>query len=95
MIVGDTGSGKSIFLRYIALMLARSVLASNPGIALETLCLRRNPLPIPLFVSCWDLCQDFLKQGGRIHLLVLVEFLVQRLAAYGFPIQLDDPRKAP
>ena len=91
VIVGDPGSGKSTFLKYIALMLARSVLAANPGIALETLCLQ-EPLPIPLFVSCWDL-SDFLKQGGRIHLSMLVEFLAQRLAAYGFQIRLDDLEK--
>jgi predicted NACHT family NTPase len=36
---------------------------------------------------------DFLKQGGRIHLSMLVEFMAQRLAAYGFQIRLDDLEK--
>jgi predicted NACHT family NTPase len=43
-------------------------------------------LPIPVFVSCWDL-SDFLKKRGTTQLVVLLEFLAERLAAYGFPIQ--------
>src|SRR4030095_9530780 len=31
VIVGDPGSGKSTFLKYIALMLSRSVLTANPA----------------------------------------------------------------
>jgi DNA helicase HerA-like ATPase len=57
VIVGDPGSGKSTFLKYIALMIARSTLLANPGIALEALGIQ-EPLPIPLFISCWDL-SDF------------------------------------
>jgi predicted NACHT family NTPase len=88
VLVGDPGSGKSTFLKYIALMIARSVCSANPGIALGTLCLQ-VPLPMPLFVSCWDLA-DFLKRSGRIDLKLLVEFLAQRLAAYDFPLQVAD-----
>jgi hypothetical protein len=91
VIVGDPGSGKSTFLKYIALMIARSVLQANPGIALEALCLQ-EPLPIPLFVSCWDL-SDFLRKRDRVDLPVLLEFLTQRLEAYGFQIQVSDLEK--
>ena len=91
VIVGDPGSGKSTFLKYIALMLARSVLQANPGIALEALCLQ-EPLPIPLFVSCWDM-SDFLRKRDKVHLPILMEFLVQRLAAYSFRIQASDLEK--
>jgi len=88
VIVGDPGSRKSTFLKYIALMIARSVLQANPGIALEALCLQ-EPLPIPLFVSCWDL-SDFLRKRDTVDLPVLLEFLTQRLEAYGFRIQVRD-----
>jgi energy-coupling factor transporter ATP-binding protein EcfA2 len=91
VIVGDPGSGKSTFLKYIALMIARSVLQANPNIALEALCLQ-VPLPIPLFVSCWDL-SDFLRKSDRVDLPVLLEFLTQRLEAYGFRIQVSDLEK--
>ena len=40
-------------------MLARSFLSGNSSIALEKLCLP-EPLPVPIFLSCWDLA-DFLK----------------------------------
>jgi hypothetical protein len=91
VIVGDPGSGKSTFLKYIALMIARSVLEASPGIALEALCLQ-EPLPIPLFVSCWDL-SDFLRKCDRVDLPILMEFLAQRLEAHGFRIQVSDLEK--
>ena len=83
VIVGDPGSGKSTFLKYVALMLAKSFLENNAGIALEKLCLR-EPLPIPIFVSCWDL-SDFLKARGSAQLPALLDFLAERLAAMVFP----------
>ena len=88
VIVGDPGSGKSTFLKYVALMLARSVIASNPGIALEKLCLQ-EPLPIPVFVPCWDL-SDFLKKRDTVQLTMLLDFLSERMASNGFPIQVKD-----
>ncbi len=88
VIVGDPGSGKSTFLKYIALMLARSFQTGNPGIAFEKLCLR-EPLPVPIFLSCWDLA-DFLKDRKQARLSALLEFVADRLAAYDFPISSDD-----
>jgi NACHT domain len=87
-IVGDPGSGKSTFLKYVALMLARSVLANSPTIALEKLCLQ-EPLPIPVFVSCWDL-SDFLKKKETVEISSLLAFLTGRLSACGFPVADND-----
>lgn len=93
VIVGDPGSGKSTFLKYIALMLARSFQSGNSGIALEKLCLP-EPLPIPIFLSCWDLA-DFLKQQKQkqARLNILMAFIVDRLSAYNFSLSTEDIEK--
>ena len=91
VIVGDPGSGKSTFLKYIALMLARSCLRNDPGIAREKLCLV-EPLPIPIFLSCWDLA-DFLRQREQARLNTLVEFIATRLTVFEFPISSEDAEK--
>ncbi|MFG0251406.1 MAG: NACHT domain-containing protein, partial [Phycisphaerales bacterium JB038] len=87
VIVGDPGSGKSTFLKYIALMLARAVLKHDPSLALEKLCLA-EPLPIPVFVSCWDLA-DFLKGRGEAQIPTLLEFIAGWLTACAFPIDAN------
>lgn len=91
VIVGDPGSGKSTFLKYIALMLARSVMSGDVGIAREKLCLS-EPLPIPIFLSCWDLA-DFLKHREHARLSTLIEFIANRLTACDFPISAEDAEK--
>ncbi len=84
VIVGDPGSGKSTFLKYVALMLARSVLQNNAAIALEKLCIQ-EPLPTPIFVSCWDL-SDYLRERNDVQLQALLDFICERLTKSGFKI---------
>ena len=91
VIAGDPGSGKSTFLKYIALMLGRSFITGDSSISLEKLNLP-EPLPIPIFLSCWDLA-DFLKQSGQARLSTLVEFVADRLSAYEFTVSSDDAEK--
>lgn len=91
VIVGDPGSGKSTFLKYIALMLAQTFLKNDPGIARDKLCLV-EPLPIPIFLSCWDLA-DFLKKREHARLDTLLGFIAERLNAYDFPVTPEEVGK--
>jgi len=88
VIVGDPGSGKSTFLKFVALILARSFLTKSSALALEKLSFV-EPLPIPIFVSCWDL-SDFLKQKGHARASTLVEFIADRLTTYDFQVGTAD-----
>lgn len=88
VIVGDPGSGKSTFLKYIALALAQAATQANPSIALDKLCIQ-EPLPIPIFISCWDL-SDYLSLRKEVSLNTLCDFLAERLNTAGFSLTSTD-----
>jgi hypothetical protein len=88
VVVGDPGSGKSTFLRYIALTLARSFLTCNIIDAQKKLSFK-EPLPIPIFLSCWDLT-DFLKHQEEARINTLIKFIVDRLNAYDYQISAEN-----
>jgi predicted NACHT family NTPase len=71
-------------------MLARSVLTNNAGVAADKLCLQ-EPLPIPVFVSCWEF-SDFLKNHSTVRLAALLDFLSARLTSNRFAIGADELR---
>ena len=89
VIVGDPGSGKSTFLRYIALVLGRAWLGGDAQDALDRLSLR-PPLPLPIFLSCWDLAEYLLQhREKRVMPGVVVDFLVERLGESSWRIDQD------
>ena len=88
VIVGDPGSGKSTFLRFIALMIARSQAEFDLNLAEEALSLQPS-FPTPIFVSCWDL-SDYLRSQEKADLPQVLAFLAQRLASSSFPVSSDD-----
>jgi DNA replicative helicase MCM subunit Mcm2 (Cdc46/Mcm family) len=87
VIVGDPGSGKSTFLKFVALMLARAALTHNPGIALAKLSLV-EPFPVPIFIPCWDL-SDSLKKRDAVTVATLMDFVIARLASYDFSLSRE------
>lgn len=88
-IVGDPGSGKSTFLKFIALTLAQAELENDDGIAIERLALT-GALPIPIFLSCWDLADCLRKVDSHGTLDVLLSFIERRLQAYQFDTARSD-----
>jgi energy-coupling factor transporter ATP-binding protein EcfA2 len=88
-IVGDPGSGKSTFLKFIALVLARCVLIGQDQEARARLSLE-TPLPVPLFVSCWDL-SDFLVVGKRkANRHAFMDFAAMRFSERGWDLAAEE-----
>jgi|GEM_PF-2486078 len=88
VIVGDPGSGKSTFLKFIALMLARARVENDPGLASAKLNLQ-FPLPVPFFISLWDL-SDSLKHKKQAGETAIVDFAVEQLAERGLTISRQE-----
>lgn len=63
VIIGAPGSGKSIFLHYIAITLAKSILRQEPGIATGRLGLT-GQIPVPIFVPLREFRRYLQKNPG-------------------------------
>ena len=87
VIVGDPGSGKSTFLKYIALIIARSEIEKDNALASEKLNLD-PPLPTPFFISLWDL-SDYIRETGKSQVTTILEYLVATQNEKGIKLTVD------
>ncbi|MCP4702004.1 MAG: NACHT domain-containing protein, partial [Gammaproteobacteria bacterium] len=80
VIVGDPGSGKSTFLKFIALIIGRARMENDPGLAQTRLNLSA-PLPVPIFISLWDF-SDYIRRNGKADDNTLLRYIVERFGEY-------------
>ncbi|HKP52684.1 MAG TPA: effector-associated domain EAD1-containing protein [Chloroflexia bacterium] len=73
VIVGDPGSGKSTFLKFIALMISRAKVENDSSLAETNLSLR-EPLPVPIFISLWEL-SEYIKRVGKTDKNTLTNYI--------------------
>ena len=89
VVLGRAGSGKSTFLKYVALVLADARLGRNPALAHTALGVAFEPLPVPIyfplreFGAFWKSAlkdeDKFLELRGR----ALLRFLEHNFSRYG------------
>ena len=85
VIVGDPGTGKSTFLRFIALTLANAALGGSSSAGVTERLSMEPPFPVPVFVSCWDLAEH-LRRVPRATLAAVVEFVAERVVETGWTL---------
>ncbi len=88
VIVGDPGSGKSTFLKYICLTLAQAKIEgkyedSKNNIGID------YPLPVPIIISCLDLIFYYNSNKKKIDLKSFYEYLAANLSYYNFSVEKE------